>query len=769
VKTAVEGLQWRFASYEQVTAACAAGGISPLRFLSFRPEKLRLRVGESFLRSHVPVIFADDLADRLGALLPGETPPAVAALAPDKDTLRRQLALAQLDSDLDIRDVTGWGGLDAFVTATTGLLQRFFDEARSAGAGEETAAFFQLVASSSLRNVLAHKVGTGERFLGLSALLSHLTERALAATVDAAGQGLSARLGLLLMAATSPLSLMGVADAVAARPGNVYRTVPAALERARELVRGGVDRPGGLDLPVMRARLAAELLSEPARQRDVLRTLVAEAVRDLALLSTLTQGSELRDLASQSGVLVDALFSPLGQEKLRTRLQRHPRAGQEPLIRLQLLVDSVGAILAGDQAPLSRIGSLEERADLAAAGALVLALDEVALERGGDALAMVRPVPAEEADKARKDGKAYRFSLDDEPLFLLPQRRDEAFLFVDMKDFTKRTAAIRESAMGDFLKSHFYEPILRQCAHLARHAAARCSVVNLLGDAIATRGDVVSHVALATACRRLLDEAARELREAEQALAAGGDEVLVDIDREIARTKAGLTSSLTTSLSSSERAALEAHLQQLQAGRDERVQQQIGSGLEAGVFVSFGREATVIEVGFPEVGDWNVVIAEQLNAAARGTSRSASLARERSARRQQHETALGRHFIDPFHVHTDADPQAVQPTTEFHNAGAALTGEALAAWQAATTTTLSFHRYEVPRGSLPPSLQKYWLPRDVERYVLVRERTGAATHLLQWSGRTVFRGLEKLGPLDIWEMLLVDRGFGLDFATAVRA
>lgn len=766
MKTAVEGVLWRLASYEQVGAACAAAGISPLRFLSFRPEKLRLRVGESFLRSHVPVIFADDLAERLSALLPAETPPAVPTLAPDRDTLRRQLALAQLDADLDVRDVTGWDGMDAFVAAFTGLLQRFFDEARSAGAGEETAAFFQLVASSSLRNVLAHKVGTGERFLGLSALLAHLGDRALAATVDQAGQGLSARLGLLLMAATSPLSLMGVADAVAARPGNVYRTVPAALERARELVRGAIDRPGALDLPVMRARLAAELLSEPARQRDVLRTLVAEAVRDLALLSTLTQGSELRDLASQSSVLVEALFSPLGQEKLRARLQRHPRAGQEPLVRLQLLVDSVGAILAGDQAPLSRIGSLEERADLAAAGALVLALDEVALERSGDALAMVRPVPAQEAEKARADGKAYRFSLDDEPLFLLPQRRDEAFLFVDMKDFTKRTAAIREEAMGDFLKTHFYEPILRQCAHLARHAGARCSVVNLLGDAIATRGDVLSHVALATACRRLLDEAARELREAEQALAAGGDEVLVDIDREIAKAKIRLQGA---SLTASERTMLEGHLQQLQAGRDERLQQQIGSGLEAGVFVSFGREATVIEVGFPEVGDWSVVIAEQLNAAARGTSRSMALARERSARRQQHETALGRHFIDPFHVHTDADPQVVQPTTEFHNAGAALTGDALVAWQATTSTTLSFSRYEVPRGSLPPSLQKYWLPRDVERYVLVRERSGAATHLLRFSGRTVFRGLEKLGPLDIWELLLVDRGFGLDFASAVRA
>lgn len=764
MSTATESMLFRLSSWERIQEACAAGGISPLRFLSFRPEKMRLRVGESFLRSHVPVIFADDLADRLAALLPGETPPALASTAADKDTLRRQIAFAQLDADLDIRDVTGWDG-GPLLQALVDLYGRFFDEATSAGAGEETAAFFQLIAASTLRNVLAHKVGSGDRFLGLAAFLAHLSDKALGLTIERRGDGLSARLGLLMIAANSPLSLMGVADAVAARPGNAYRTVPSALERARDLVRSQIDRPGALDITVLRARLAAELQTDPARRRDVLRSLIAEAVRDLALLSTLTQGSELRDLASQASTLTDALYSPLGKEKLRTRLQRHPRAGQEPLIRLQLLVDSVDAILAGDTEPLAKIGSIEERADLAAAGAILLALDEMALERAGDALQMVRPVPAEEADQARAEGKAYRFSLDDEPLFLLPRRRDEAFLFADMKDFTKRTAAIREEAMGDFLKSHFYEPILRQCAHLARHAGSRCSVVNLLGDAVATRGDIRSQVALALECRRLIDHAARDLKEAEQALSAGGDDVLVDIDREIASARARLPSLPGGSV---ERMGLEEHLRHLEGGRAERLQKTIGAGLEAGVFVSFGREATVIEVGYPEVGNWQVVIAEQLNCAARGTARSATMLAERNARRQQQEIAGGRHVVDPFLVHTSADPNDVSTTTEFHNAGAALTGEALAAWQAATSGELTFQRYEVPKTSLPPALQKYWITREVERFVVVHSARGTPVQLFRWSGRTTFRGLEKLGAIDIWELLLVERGFGLDFISALR-
>lgn len=391
------------------------------------------------------------------------------------------------------------------------LYLRFFNEARAPGSGEETAALFQLVATSSLRNVMAHTLGTDERFLGLAALLASISDRALSAMVQSSSDGLSGRLGLLMVAACSPLSLMGVADAVVARPGNVYRTLPAAFAQARDAVRAQIDRPRGLDIAVIVAQVSVETQSDPARRRDLIRTIVAEAVRDLSILSTLTQGTELADIAGRSDALVDALFSPLGKEKLQSRLQRHPRAGQEPLVRLAVLVDSIGAILAGDLEPLQRLGSIEARADLAAQGAVLLALDEVALERAGSALELVRPVPAEEAADAREQGKAYRFSLDDEPLYLLPQRRDEAFLFADMKDFTKRTAAIREEAMGDFLKAHFYAPILRHTAHLARHPQARISVINLLGDAVATRGDIVSHIAMAVECRRLVDEAAADL------------------------------------------------------------------------------------------------------------------------------------------------------------------------------------------------------------------------------------------------------------------
>ncbi|HEY4223395.1 MAG TPA: hypothetical protein VGO62_18685, partial [Myxococcota bacterium] len=681
----------------------------------------------------------------------------------DRNELRRVLALAQLDGDLDPLDVAQWGGgADQFLAAFTSLYVRFFEEARAAGSGEETAALFQLVAMSSLRNVALHKLGANDRFFGVAALLAHLADRALAHTVDKQGHELSARLGLLMAASCSPLSLLGAAPAVVARPANAYRTLPSAFARARDTVRAHMDQPSGLDLTSLRARLAAELLTDQKSKRDLVRAVLAEAVRDLALLSTLTQGSELRDLASKSASLTESLFQPLGSDKLRERIARHPRGREEPLARLQILVASVEAVVAGDLEPLKHAGSIEERADLAAVGAIVLALDEVALEQAGHALAMIRPVADAEADHARQSGRAYFFTLADEPLFLLPQKREEAFLFADMKDFTKRTVALQEESMGEFLKTRFYEPILRTCGHFGRNPNARVSVVNLLGDAVACRGDIRSMVALALYVRRLLEDAAQDLSLAQESV-SGVDEAVQEIDLELSRIGQLLHEGL---LSANQKAALEQQRAELRAGREQKLTSKVGAGLEAGVFVTWGREASVIDVGGPEVGQWRVIIAEQLNAAARGTARSASMQKKRTEARMAQERAAGRAFIDPFSVHTSADPDDVSVGTDFHNAGSSLTGEALAAYQS-ECSDLVFRHMSIPRSSLPPRLHKYWLTRHSEEFVLCTDANGVAALLFRLSGRTIFRGLEANGAVDIWEILLVDRGLGRDFVVAL--
>jgi hypothetical protein len=449
---------------------------------------------------------------------------------------------------------------------------------------------------------------------------------------------------------------------------------------------------------------------------------------------------------------------------LKQRLARHPSANVEPLPRLRALIDSIGAIMAGDLEPLAKYASIEERASVAAAGAIVLALDEVALEQGGSALALVRPVPPGEAQKAREDGRAYWFGIDSEPMFLMPSKRSEAFLFADMKDFTKRTALIHEEAMGDFLKKMFYEPILKTCGHLGRNPRARVSVVNLLGDAVAARGDIASMVSLAVYVKKLLEDAAEELQNASQAAVSGVDHEIAEIHLEIARVQA----QLATITDGGERVMLETHLRELVDGHEQRLKKKVGGGLEAGVFISFGPEATVINVGGEDVGHWSVVIAEHLNAAARGTARSSAMHEERDRRRHAMEQKAGARFLDPFKVYSAADPDDVSTTKDFHNAGAALTGQALEAFKDASRD-LTFRDLKVSNQHFPPRLRKYWLTRSVEEFVIASDVRGHPMLLFRKTGRTLFRGFEAQGGFDIWEICLVDRGFGKELVDALAA
>ena len=55
---AVERLNWRFDAYRRLFQACAHGGVSPLRFLTVRPDRLRIRFGESARQTQVPIVFA---------------------------------------------------------------------------------------------------------------------------------------------------------------------------------------------------------------------------------------------------------------------------------------------------------------------------------------------------------------------------------------------------------------------------------------------------------------------------------------------------------------------------------------------------------------------------------------------------------------------------------------------------------------------------------------------------------------------------------------
>src|SRR5262249_39286397 len=121
-------------------------------------------------------------------------------------------------------------------------------------------------------------------------------------------------------------------------------------------------------------------------------------------------------------------------------------------------------------------------------------------------------------------GKLYLFSIEEKPILMGRSRTPQmGHLFCDMKDFTKRTAFLKETVVADFLSREFYGPILTAAARHAQGAAHLADkggiyLNNLLGDAVSFSGDIVGllelaqdiRAALASYGRRLDKEGSRE-------------------------------------------------------------------------------------------------------------------------------------------------------------------------------------------------------------------------------------------------------------------
>ncbi len=129
-------------------------------------------------------------------------------------------------------------------------------------------------------------------------------------------------------------------------------------------------------------------------------------------------------------------------------------------------------------------------------------------------------------------GRLYRFSTDDLPLVRARVVHEEAQLFVDLKGYTRRTAQAKELVMAEFLKTEFYEPILQAAKryHTGAQLVARehdIALTNLLGDAVAFSGDIVSLVDLAHDIQDIF----RAYRNKLLQLAQGADSEIVEAAR----------------------------------------------------------------------------------------------------------------------------------------------------------------------------------------------------------------------------------------------
>lgn len=234
-----------------------------------------------------------------------------------------------------------------------------------------------------------------------------------------------------------------------------------------------------------------------------------------------------------------------------------------------------------------------------------------------------------------KRGSLYRFSTDTRPMIKGLQLKEEGQLFVDMKDFTRRTSNVKEIAMADFMKENFFTPILSAASRYGGGAGMAedergIRLTNIPGDAVIFSGGVARLVALAKDIQDTIRETRRQIER--KVPAKRDEEILEKVHKKFEARRLALKQKrldLTMNPGGGARGGdtgligLGEEESRLESIYKEEIQAAIKCEIEAGLFISYGTkpEVMVMEPMEGFFGPVEVSIGEKINEASRGTFR----------------------------------------------------------------------------------------------------------------------------------------------------
>jgi class 3 adenylate cyclase len=540
------------------------------------------------------------------------------------------------------------------------------------------------------------------------------------------------------------------------------------------------------------------------------------------------EGLGLHALYSQPTALERILGATDRRAELVARLKNAARSSTNEPVRQRLESLVHGVKEWSDDLSGARSGARpgaglllpNEGPQLFSKAAVALAID-LALDRllAGAARSLAFRSGAESEDGLGAEhsrGRLYLLSCGDAPLLAVRAGpRQMGHLFCDVKDFTKRTAFLKEAVVADFLHREFYTPILTAAArhhHGAVHLDDKGGLYlnNLLGDAVSFSGDIAACVDLAHDIREALENYGRRL--AEESGREGLSRSIGLIEERARKRLEQLQASIASAEAAQTRGMLDpesgiepgTRLRQLHlelgALDDERKEELAlvaGERLEAGIFISFGAAPEVATFEDHVFGAMKVAIAEKINESARGTARAGGVRARIDALLQQARLQRGVPGLTcPFQVflskplsipvsaalesqiraalelgdvggaqaalHASVDEfverlahEGEQQGGDIYNGGAALTEEALQAYLAARAGDLQVLRREIAVQALDPQLREpFVFPQQSLRLVcLVSPSTQSLSELFVYAGQALFKGLEKRGGLAVFEII----------------
>ena len=579
------------------------------------------------------------------------------------------------------------------------------------------------------------------------------------------------------------------------------------------------------------ADVAAELVGSKDAMRKASRHVALGLLRSdlLALVRMVeigrappfsVEGLSVAQLYATPGALERVLAAPAARKELHEKARATAKAATTDAARD--LVEAVGAVAKEwkDDAPgawVPQESVVKTWATAVAALAADTALDGAVDQAQAQLIHRDGTESEGGIETQHEAGKLYLIGLDERPILMKRARAPQmGHLFCDMKDFTKRTAFLKETVVADFLSREFYGPILTAAARHARGAAHLADkggiyLNNLLGDAVSFSGDIVALLELAEDIRSALGSYARRLdsegsREAVAKAITLLEEKFNERREQLADAvktaqqahRQGKPDPLSGEEAEPRLRSLEAELRRLQDERERDIALATGEKLEAGIFISFGAAPEVATFEDHIFGQIKVSIAEKINESARGTARNGGVRARVDAILESERKRLGRPALAcPLHVLVSqqlsmpvppevalavrrslsggdrdsaetvlsgvvrefvdglASQEMHDDRGDIYNGGVALSEDALEAYVEARGEDFVFVRREVQGSELaPPLREKFIFPASTLRLVMaVSPAAQSLQQLFVFVGRVLFRGFEKQGGLGVYEMV----------------
>jgi hypothetical protein len=739
----------------------------------------------------------------------------------------------ELHPSLDSGIIAGWISQGRPGRVLLSALNGLFRRARAESADKEPTAYLALLTLRGLEDPTLEALrgvslppAVGRAFAGAVATGLFVVSR-LAAREAGALEGPGSALA---EAALSPLQWLAggrqVAGSLAAPWGIAWADLPPRVEVLAQNVAGGatpdaIAREALADVSASKdaarkAERAGALAVARAHLLSVVRLVEAGRAPPLAL-----DGLTLAQLYSLPGALERLLVAPDKRKDLAARAKAVIKACGSEFARAQ--VEHLMALAKGwrEEEPSANWLGLQEAHAAYAKGVAALAVD-LAIARGlekAESVVLHRDGSESEGglEKEFESGKLYRLSAAERPILMSrPASPQLAHLFCDVKDFTRRTAFLKEAVVADFLSREFYTPILTAAArhhHGATHLGDRGGIYlnNLLGDAVSFAGEVVALIKLTHDIRAALHNYGRRLdaegsSEAVARSAAAIEERFVARKRELegsleaarAAQAQGKPDPATGEDAGPRQRALLGALARLEDDRESELSLARGEKLEAGIFISFGAAPEVATFEDAVFGAIKVAIAEKINESARGTARNggvrarvdslvaqARLSRGKPELSCPFHVIIGQPLVIPVSPETEAavrlclkrgDAKGAEallgegvrglisrlsserPSEAFgdiYNGGAALSEEALHAYVAARRGEFLFLEREVPVAQLHAALRdRFVFPMESLKMIAAVSEQGPSLHeLYVYAGRALFKGLEKSGGLGVYELI----------------